>query len=124
MPIYELAAVGAATCWALTGLLSAGPAGRLGALAFNRTRQLFVASLLGVYVLASGAWRELQPEALSSLLLSGFIGIFVGDTLLFTCLNRLGPRRSESCSPLMPQSPRCSDGRCLTSSFPSPPLPV
>jgi drug/metabolite transporter (DMT)-like permease len=94
MPIYELAAVGAATCWALTGLLSAGPAGYLGALTFNRTRQLFVAFLLGLCVLASGTWRELQPEALWPLLLSGFIGIFVGDTLLFTCLNRLGPRRS------------------------------
>ncbi|OAE41757.1 DMT family transporter [Agrobacterium tumefaciens] len=94
MPIYELAALGAATCWAMTGMLSAGPAGRLGALAFSRTRQLFVAALLGVYVLASGSWRELQPEALWSLLLSGFIGIFVGDTLLFTCLNRVGPRRS------------------------------
>ncbi|WP_296068104.1 DMT family transporter [uncultured Agrobacterium sp.] len=94
MPIYELAALGAATCWAMTGMLSAGPAGRLGALAFSRTRQLFVAALLGVYVLASGSWRELQPEALWSLHLSGFIGIFVGDTLLFTCLNRVGPRRS------------------------------
>ena len=29
MPIYELAAVGAATCSALTGLLSAGPARHL-----------------------------------------------------------------------------------------------
>lgn len=94
MPIYELAAVGAATCWALTGLLSAGPAGHLGALAFNRTRQLFVAALLGLYVLASGSWRDLQPDVLWPLVLSGFIGIFVGDTLLFTCLNRLGPRRS------------------------------
>ena len=94
MPIYELAAVGAASCWAMTGMLSAGPAGHLGALAFNRTRQLFVTALLGLYVLASGTWRELQPEILWPLVLSGFIGIFVGDTLLFTCLNRLGPRRS------------------------------
>jgi len=94
MPIYELAAVGAATCWALTELMSAGPAGYLGALVFNRTRQLLVAFLLGLYVLASGTWRELQPEVLWPLLLSGFIGIFVGDTLLFSCLNRLGPRRS------------------------------
>jgi len=94
MPIYEWQAVGAATCWALSGLLSAGPAGHLGALAFNMTRQLFVTFLLGLYVLASGTWRELQPEILWPLLLSGFIGIFVGDTLLFACLNRLGPRRS------------------------------
>ena len=94
MVLYELAAVGAATCWAITGLLAARPAGHLGALAFNRTRQLFVASVLGLYVIASGTWRDLQPDALWALLLSGFIGIFVGDTLLFTCLNRLGPRRS------------------------------
>ncbi|WP_117195787.1 DMT family transporter [Rhizobium terrae] len=94
MRIYELAAVGAATCWALTGLLSARPAEYLGALAFNRTRQLFITFLLGLYVLASGTWRELQPDVLWPLLVSGFIGIFVGDTLLFTCLNRLGPRRS------------------------------
>tara|TARA_R110002020_G_scaffold5971_22_gene24703 strand:- start:7406 stop:8299 length:894 start_codon:yes stop_codon:yes gene_type:complete len=94
MLIYEVAAVAAAACWALTGMLSAAPAGHLGALAFNRTRQIFVACLLGVYVLASGTWRELQPDVLWPLLLSGFIGIFVGDTLLFTCLNRLGPRRA------------------------------
>lgn len=94
MPIYELAAVGAAACWALTGLMSAGPAGHLGALAFNRTRQLFIAVLLGLFVLVSGTWRELQPDILWPLILSGFIGIFCGDTLLFTCLNRLGPRRA------------------------------
>jgi drug/metabolite transporter (DMT)-like permease len=28
------------------------------------------------------------------LALSGFIGIFIGDTALFACMNRLGPRRS------------------------------
>lgn len=94
MLIYEVAAVAAAACWALTGILAAAPAGHLGALAFNRTRQIFVACLLGVYVLASGTWRELQPEVLWPLMLSGFIGIFVGDTMLFTCLNRLGPRRA------------------------------
>lgn len=94
MPFFELAAVGAAACWALTAVLSAGPSSHLGALAFNRTRQLFVAGVLLVYVLVSGAWRDLDPQAVWPLLLSGFVGIFVGDTLLFTCMNRLGPRRS------------------------------
>jgi drug/metabolite transporter (DMT)-like permease len=94
MPLYELAAVGAATAWAVTGLLSAGPAGHLGALAFNRTRQIFVTGLLAVYVLATGSWRTFEPEVVVPLLLSGFVGIFVGDTLLFAALNRLGPRRT------------------------------
>jgi drug/metabolite transporter (DMT)-like permease len=94
MPIHELAAVGAAACWALTGIISTVPAGHLGALAFNRARQVFVTLLLGAFVLATGAWRELDASNLAPLLLSGVIGIFAGDTLLFAALNRLGPRRS------------------------------
>lgn len=94
MPIYELAALGAATCWALTGVISARPAGHLGALAFNRLRQIFVTCLLGVYVLASGTWQQLNSENIGPLILSGIIGIFLGDTLLFATLNRVGPRRS------------------------------
>lgn len=94
MPIHELAALGAAACWALTGLISAGPAGHLGALAFNRARQAFVTGLLALYVLATGAWRELDAGVLGPLVVSGILGIFVGDTLLFAALNRIGPRRA------------------------------
>ncbi|KQV33584.1 MULTISPECIES: DMT family transporter [unclassified Rhizobium] len=94
MPIHELAALGAATCWALTGLISAIPAGHLGAPAFNRLRQIFVSALLLIYALATGTWRELNLDNAGPLLLSGLIGIFIGDTLLFSTLNRLGPRRS------------------------------
>ena len=94
MPIHELAALGAATCWALTGIISAGPAGHLGAPAFNRLRQIFVTVMLALYVLATGSWRELEAANVLPLLASGFIGIFIGDTLLFATLNRVGPRRS------------------------------
>ena len=94
MPIHELAALGAATCWSVTGLISAGPAGHLGALAFNRFRQIFVTCLLAAYVLATGAWHQLDAANVAPLLVSGLIGIFIGDTLLFATLNRVGPRRS------------------------------
>jgi drug/metabolite transporter (DMT)-like permease len=47
-----------------------------------------------VYVVITGTWRELDSASIGPLLLSGLIGIFVGDTLLFATLNRLGPRRS------------------------------
>lgn len=94
MPIYELAAVGAATCWALTGIIATGPAGHLGAWAFNWIRQVSVTILLAILMLASGAWRELNVENIAPLALSGLVGIFVGDTLLFAALNRLGPRRA------------------------------
>lgn len=94
MPVHELAAIGAAACWSVTGIISAGPAAHLGALAFNRARQLFVTGLLAAFVLATGSWRELDAAVAAPLVLSGVIGIFVGDTLLFAALNRLGPRRA------------------------------
>lgn len=94
MPIHELVALGAATCWAFTGLIAAGPSGHLGAPAFNRVRQVFVTGLLALYVILTGSWRQLDEASVGPLLLSGLIGIFIGDTLLFAALNRLGPRRA------------------------------
>ncbi len=95
MPIHELAALGAASCWALTALISAGPAGHLGAPAFNRLRQSIVAGLLLAYLLFSGHWQQLNAQNAPPILISGMIGIFAGDTLLFASLNRVGPRRSS-----------------------------
>nr|WP_245247617.1 DMT family transporter [Tianweitania sediminis] len=92
--VYELAALGAATCWAATGLLAVRPAAHLGALAFNRFRQVLVTAGLAIYVLATGEWRTLGTEAVVPLLFSGVVGIFAGDTLLFAALNRLGPRKT------------------------------
>ncbi|MDE2385491.1 MAG: DMT family transporter [Alphaproteobacteria bacterium] len=94
LPIHELAALVTALCWAITSLVSAGPAGHLGAFAFNRLRQTSVALLLAAYVALSGRWHALSIHDVGLLLLSGAVGIFVGDTLLFTAMNRLGPRRT------------------------------
>ena len=46
MPIHELAALGAAICWAVTGLLSAGPVRALGPFGFNLIRQGIVTGVL------------------------------------------------------------------------------
>ena len=45
-------------------------------------------------VVFSGGWQSLTWPATGVLALSGLIGIFVGDTALFACMNRMGPRRS------------------------------
>jgi drug/metabolite transporter (DMT)-like permease len=94
LPIHELAALGAATCWAVTGVIASIPAGHLGALVFNRLRQVFATLFLALYVAVTGVWQTLQWDAVPLLVLSGLLGIFVGDSLLFTALNRLGPRRA------------------------------
>jgi drug/metabolite transporter (DMT)-like permease len=91
---HEVAALGAALCWAITPLLSTTPSSHLGALAFNRLRQASVAALLALYVFVSGRAQAVETSALIALLISGAVGIFIGDSLLFLTLNRLGPRRS------------------------------
>ncbi len=93
-PIHELAALGAATCWALTGMIASIPAGHLGALHFNRLRQVFGTLFLAVCVAIAGTWQSVSWDAVPLLVMSGLTGIFIGDSLLFVALNRLGPRRA------------------------------
>jgi drug/metabolite transporter (DMT)-like permease len=106
---YELMAVGAAACWALGSLTSAPASSHLGAVAFSRWRMLFATALLGTLAWWQGGWTTLLamdpgggvgsgwggwlPGA-GLLMASGLIGIFLGDSALFGCMNRLGPRRS------------------------------
>ncbi|WP_428647122.1 DMT family transporter [Roseibium sp.] len=94
MLVYEAAALGAAALWAMTGLLSTAPAQHLGAIAFNCTRMVLVALMLTAWVALTTGWDSIQEAYLVPLVLSGFIGIFMGDTALFLTLNRMGPRRT------------------------------
>lgn len=92
---YDFLALGAAACWAVGSVLAASPARHLGAFAFTRWRMLLVAFMLWAVALATGGWRTLPMEAWGVMALSGLIGIFVGDTALFSAMNRLGPRRTS-----------------------------
>ncbi|MFC3568649.1 DMT family transporter [Paracoccus simplex] len=94
MPVHELAALGAAACWAVTGILSQSAAQALGPFGFNRLRQAMVAAMLAAAVIATGRLHGIAGADLWRLSLSGVIGIFLGDTLLYVTLIRLGPRRS------------------------------
>lgn len=93
MPAEALALAAAAT-WVVSSLFSAAAAARRGAFAFSRWRMAFAGVLLWAIALATGGWRSLGLDGAGLLALSGLIGIFVGDTALFACMNRLGPRRS------------------------------
>ncbi len=90
----ESLAVLAAACWALAALFSAPVARKMGAFAFTRWRMVFATVMLGGWASLAGTWGSLNLALVGVLVLSGFIGIFIGDTVLFACMNRLGPRRS------------------------------
>jgi drug/metabolite transporter (DMT)-like permease len=84
----------AALCWAFGSLFSATAASQLGAFSFTRWRLFFALVLLWALAFYTGEWRSLDGPSVAWLALSGLIGIFIGDTALFACMNRLGPRRS------------------------------
>lgn len=94
LPVHELAALAAALCWATTGLFAADAVRALGPFHFNLIRQLFIAGMLAVTVLFSGAWGQLGLHAIWVLALSGLVGLLLGDTFNFTAVDRLGPRRA------------------------------
>ena len=95
IPIHESAALLAATCWALSSVVSAGPVAHLGPLAFTRIRMTIVLVMLVGWALATGGWRSIAPDQLLPIAMSGIVGIFIGDTMLFVALSRVGPRRSS-----------------------------
>jgi len=90
----ELLALAAALCWAVGSLFSARAASRMGTIGFNRWRLVFACSVLWVAVGIGGYWSPLAWSDAALLSLSGLVGICIGDTALFACMNRLGPRRS------------------------------
>ncbi|WP_299379344.1 DMT family transporter [uncultured Kiloniella sp.] len=94
MFLVEIAALSAATCWAVGSIVSVMPVERLGTIGFNRVRMLIVFAMLGSYVTIFGGWETIQQDQIAEIMLSGFIGILLGDTALFATMNRLGPRRT------------------------------
>lgn len=94
MAPYDLLALGAAACWAVGSVMSVMPARHLGAFAFTRWRMAMVAVMLWSVVTVQGSWHSFDGHAWGVMAISGLVGIFIGDTALFSAINRLGPRRA------------------------------
>lgn len=91
---YEAAALGAATAWAVGGLIAAGPSKELGGPRFTRLRMYWVAFVLAVAATIAGGWTSLGQREVLLLSASGVVGLALGDAALFTAFSRLGPRRT------------------------------
>jgi len=94
LPLAELAALGAATTWAFTGLITQPLVHYFGATATNRYRITVASFMLLLLTSLLGLWHTLDMSGMWLLVLSGLIGIFVGDTALMQALKRIGPRRN------------------------------
>ena len=95
MIYYYWIAIAAALCWAVASLVSADVTRTIGGLAFNRLRLFFVSIMLIGYTFYIDTWSTISFNYLSVIIISGIIGIFLGDTLLFIALQKIGPRRNN-----------------------------
>ncbi|RUO31668.1 EamA family transporter [Aliidiomarina sedimenti] len=91
--IGQLAALLAALFWALATLLYNRSSLHLSAAQLNLVKGLVACPLLlgSLYLFGLGFELDLRSPALWWLLLSGVIGITIGDTCYFSALRRLGP---------------------------------
>jgi drug/metabolite transporter (DMT)-like permease len=98
LSVPEFAALCAALCWSLSGIIAAKPARHVGPMAFVRIRMSIVVTLLSLWLIVNGQLGtqvlHLPLPQIGVLALSGIVGIWLGDATLFMCMNRLGPRRS------------------------------
>lgn len=91
----QLAALGTATCWALSALFFADATRRMGVLSLNVVRLV-----LGFGFLSVAAWAlrglplptDASPHAWAWLAVSGLIGFVFGDLCLFMAYVRIGTR--------------------------------
>ena len=88
-------ALAAALTWAIASLISVDVARALGGIAFNRIRLIIVTFMLLIYAYFTNGWSSININLLSTIIVSGFIGVFLGDTLLFLALKTIGPRRNN-----------------------------
>ena len=91
---YSLAFL-AALSWSIASLISTDITRKIGSLDFNRLRLIFVSFMLIAYASIQNSWDTIYIEYLNIIILSGLIGIFIGDSLLFMALKRIGPRRNN-----------------------------
>ncbi|MDD1795847.1 DMT family transporter [Enterovibrio sp. ZSDZ42] len=91
---YEWLALAAAFLWGISSLISVTPARHLGSFAYSRWRMASVSIMLSLLALFTGGWATVTSDIWWPMAVSGLIGIFIGDTALFGCMNRIGPRRS------------------------------
>lgn len=101
----ELAALGTAVCWAFTAVFFANSGRKASADIVNRSRLLIAFLLLSATHFARfGSWFPWQAESFRWFWLgiSSFLGLVIGDTMLFRAFVMLGPRLSTLLMSIVP----------------------
>lgn len=91
----EFAALSAAFCWAAATAIYGRVGVKIPPLQLNLIKGAIASVLLGLTLIGLGLGSDrLNPLSTALLLVSGAIGIGLGDTAYFLALNALGPRKA------------------------------
>ena len=90
--IGEVCALLTACCWSGSALAFSAATLRVGPIRLNVTRLIFAALLLFVIVVFAGIEIHLTSSQLRNLVISGIIGLVLGDTFLFKSYEIIGAR--------------------------------
>ncbi|MFT2110890.1 DMT family transporter [Marinomonas sp. 2405UD68-3] len=94
MTFVELSGLIAAFCWTLSSLMAPKLITAFGVMRFNTFRIIIAAFILLCISVISNRFDHTILAHSRSLVLSGVVGIVIGDSLLFAAVSRLGPRRA------------------------------
>ena len=89
-----LFALAASFSWVLSQLYGHKPALYFGSLQFNRIRMVVASLLLLIMIWLTGKGWQVSFDAWGWIIVSGIVGIGLGDYFLFIAMERLGPRRT------------------------------
>jgi drug/metabolite transporter (DMT)-like permease len=94
LPVGELASLAAAACWAVGLTLFRRDVRAIGARQVNFFKGLVGTSMM-LLCLAFTGFGEIGAYEQWMLVLSGFVGLALGDSLLFVALGQLGPHKAS-----------------------------
>jgi drug/metabolite transporter (DMT)-like permease len=99
----EIAALSAACLWAIASVVYGRLGERIPPLQLNLIKGIVAIAFLLLTIFISGElFPSIAPVPLSLILLSGVVGIGLGDTVFFASINTLGPRRALLMGTLAP----------------------
>ena len=100
----ELAALGAAFLWALSAVIYTHLGQKIPPLALNLSKGVIAIAFIAFTLMVQGDYLPtgMSAVAIGFLLLSGVLGIGLGDTCYFQALNHLGARRTLLLEALAP----------------------
>lgn len=90
--VGELAALATAFCWAITSYAFTNVSRRVGAIQVNIDRMAFASILLFLIIFVSGISLHLSFNQISNLVISGILGLVLGDSFLFKSFQLIGAR--------------------------------